>query len=244
MNIVDNDEVERFAAMAGDWWNPTGKFRPLHQLGPARLAFIRDEVVAHLRREPRPAKILADLRVLDVGCGGGLVAEPLARLGAAVTGIDPAAENIAVARAHAEAQGLAIDYRAATTQDLAAGGERFDCVVAMEVVEHVPDVPEFLRSCAALMRPGGLLLVSTLNRTAKSYALGIVAAEYLLGWLPRGTHQWQRFVTPEELRGMFRDAGLEPIRERGMSYDPLRARWDLTDDCDVNYLSSAGRPVA
>jgi 2-polyprenyl-6-hydroxyphenyl methylase/3-demethylubiquinone-9 3-methyltransferase len=241
---VDNVEIERFGALAGEWWDPKGKFRPLHQLNPPRLAFLREQILGHTGRDRLSVKPYAGLQILDVGCGGGLISEPLARLGAAVTGLDPAPETIEAARSHAQAQGLAIDYIAATTDDLAAQHRQFDCVVAMEVVEHVPDVATFLRSCAALLKPGGLLILSTLNRTAKSYALGIVAAEYLLGWLPKGTHQWRRFITPEELREKLADAGLKPHAERGMSYDPLKGEWRLGSDCDVNYLMSAVKPGA
>ena len=208
---LDAAEVERFERLSKAWWDPTGKFRPLHQIGPARLSFIRDELTRHFRLPAGGAQPFNGLKILDVGCGGGLISEPLTRLGAAVTGIDPGAENIAIARSHAEPQGLAIDYRVATVEDLAAEGAEFDAVVCLEVVEHVPDVGEFLKACAALVRPGGLLVLSTINRTLKSYALAIVAAEYVLGWLPRGTHQWDRFVTPDELKRHLEAAGL---RER------------------------------
>lgn len=243
MDSVDKIEVERFAAMAGDWWNPLGKFRPLHQINPVRLAYIREQILSHGGIDGRAIKPFAGLTILDVGCGGGLVCEPLARLGARVTGLDPAEENIAVARAHAREQGLAIDYLAGTTWDLAARGPVFDHVAALEVVEHVPDVAAFLRSCAALLKPGGLLLLSTLNRTAKSYALGIVVAEHIFGWLPRGTHQWERFVTPDELSGFLRDIGLEPQGARGMVFSPIGGNWKLSDDCDVNYLMAARKPA-
>ena len=241
MNNVDKTEVERFGAIASEWWNPRGKFRPLHQLNPVRLAFLRQQIMAHRACDGRAAKPFAGLTILDVGCGGGLISEPLARLGASVTGVDPAEENIAVARAHAAEQGLAIEYIAGTTDDLAPAGRQFDCVTALEVVEHVPDVTAFLRSCAALIKPGGLFLTSTLSRTAKSYALAIVAAEYVFGWLPRGTHQWSRFLTPGELRDHMRAGGLEPLCERGMVYSPFSGAWALSDDCDVNYLAAAVR---
>jgi 2-polyprenyl-6-hydroxyphenyl methylase / 3-demethylubiquinone-9 3-methyltransferase len=243
MEIVDKTEVERFGAMAADWWNPTGKFRPLHELNPARMEFLRGEIATHAGRDARTARPFAGLTILDVGCGGGLIAEPLARLGASVTGVDPAPENIAVASAHAEAQGLTIEYIVGTTEDLATQGRAFDCVSALEVVEHVPDVAAFLRGCAGLIAPGGLFLTSTLNRTLKAYALAIVAAEYVFGWLPRGTHQWSRFVTPAELRDTIRAVGLEPQGERGMVYNPLSGVWNLSSDCDVNYLASAVKPA-
>lgn len=245
MDNVDKVEVERFAAIAAEWWDPHGKFRPLHQLNPVRLTFMRNEILAHSGGDSRSGKPFAGLTVLDVGCGGGLISEPLARMGAMVTGLDPAAENIAVARAHAQGQGLALEYVAGATDDLAHTGRQFDCVTALEVVEHVPDVTAFFASCAALLKPGGLFLTSTINRTTKSYALAIVAAEYIFGWLPRGTHQWNRFVTPAELRDHLSAAGLEPHAERGMTYSPLKGEWSLSDDSEVNYLASAtkaGKP--
>ncbi|NJM33792.1 MAG: bifunctional 2-polyprenyl-6-hydroxyphenol methylase/3-demethylubiquinol 3-O-methyltransferase UbiG [Rhodomicrobium sp.] len=238
-NFVDNREVERFGAVAADWWNPEGKFRPLHKINPARLFYIREQLLAHTGRDARSLKPFSGLTILDAGCGGGLVAEPLARLGARVTGLDPSPETIAVAKGHAGESGLDIEYLTGTTHDLAGGGRGFDCVLALEVVEHVPDVGAFLASCAALSAPGGLVILSTLNRTAKSYALGIVAAEYILGWLPKGTHSWSRFITPDELRVKLREAGLEPTGERGLAFDPLRFEWKLTDDCEVNYFMTA-----
>jgi 2-polyprenyl-6-hydroxyphenyl methylase/3-demethylubiquinone-9 3-methyltransferase len=241
---VDAAEVARFQALAKAWWDPTGKFRPLHQIGPARLTFVRDELTRHFGRAAGGLRPLEDLSVLDVGCGGGLMSEPLARLGARVTGIDPGAQNIAIARAHAEPQHLAIDYRVATVEDLVAAGERFDAVVSLEVVEHVPDVAAFVKACAELTRPGGLVVFSTLNRTLKSYALAIVAAEYVLGWLPRGTHQWERFVTPDELAAHAAAAGLGPPRFMGLVYSPLKDEWRLAPETDVNYLASAARPVS
>ncbi len=241
MNNVDKVEVERFGAIAAEWWNPRGKFRTLHQINPVRLTFLREQIMAHQARGGLGARPFTGLTILDVGCGGGLIAEPLARLGATVTGLDPAEENIAVARSHAAEQGLAIEYIAGTTEDLAGTGRQFDCVCALEVVEHVPDVTDFLKSCAALIKPGGLFLTATLNRTAKSYALAIVAAEYVFRWLPRGTHQWSRFLTPDELRSHMQAAGLDPSSERGMVYSPFSGTWSLSGDCDVNYLAAAVR---
>ena len=189
---LDAEEVRRFSRIAAEWWDPLGKFRPLHQIGPPRLTFIRNTATTHFGRDASTLRPLAGLTALDIGCGGGLVSEPLTRMGAKVTGIDPSVRNIAIARAHAEPQGLGIDYRAARIEDLAAAGEKFDIVACLEVVEHVPDVAKFIAECASVVKPGGLAVFSTLNRTFKSWALAIVGAEYVLGWLPRGTHQWDR----------------------------------------------------
>jgi 2-polyprenyl-6-hydroxyphenyl methylase/3-demethylubiquinone-9 3-methyltransferase len=240
---LDPREVERFERLAGAWWDPNGKFRPLHRQGPARLAFIREALTRHFDRPPADIKPLSGLTILDVGCGGGLVSEPLARLGACVTGIDPTAEAIAVARRHAQVQRLAIDYRAARAEDLCDAGEAFDAVVCLEVVEHVPDVAAFLATIAKLVRPGGMLVLSTLNRTWKAYALAIVTAEYILGWLPRGTHDWARFVTPEELERHLRAAGFEAPRFSGLVYDVMRDEWRLDPDCDVNYMAATALPA-
>lgn len=241
---IDPAEVERFAALASRWWDTGGAFRPLHQIGAARLAFIRDAVTGHFGRDPSRIRILDGLRILDVGCGGGLISEPLARLGGKVTGIDPADENIGAARSHAQAAGLAIDYRAQRVEDVAASPERFDVVVCLEVIEHVPDPKRFLGACADTVRPGGLLIVSTINRTTKAYGLAIVAAERVLRWLPPGTHQWERFVTTEELGDMLEAHGLEAPRLAGLSYDPLRDRWTVSGDTDVNYIAAAAKPMA
>lgn len=236
---IDDAELKRFAALAADWWNPNGKFRPLHQIGPVRLEFVRENLKDHFKLPPRNLKPLEGLTILDIGCGGGLISEPLARMGAKVTGIEPKEANIRAAMAHAEPQGLAIDYRVATVEELAAAGETFDAVVCLEVVEHVPDVGAFLKSCAALVRPGGMLVLSTLNRTLKSFALAIVGAEYILRWLPVGTHQWDRFITPKELEGHLAAAGMTMRPARGMTYNPLADRWSLAADTDVNYLAAA-----
>lgn len=241
---LDDAEVARFRAIAAEWWDPRGKFRPLHQIGPARLRFVRDELVRHFGLTAGGLKPLAGLKLLDIGCGGGLISEPLARMGGTVTGIDPGEENVAIARAHAEPQGLGIDYRAVTAEELVAAGESFDAVVCLEVVEHVPDVGAFLATCAALVRPGGMLIVSTINRTLRSYALAIVAAEYVLGWLPRGTHQWERFVMPDELARHLAAAGVAAPRFAGLVYAPLRDSWDLSDDTAVNYLAASAKPPA
>jgi 2-polyprenyl-6-hydroxyphenyl methylase/3-demethylubiquinone-9 3-methyltransferase len=252
---VDAAEVARFAALAGAWWDPNGEFRPLHQMNPVRLAYIRDRLLSRFGVEPRRARPLSGLRVLDVGCGGGLIAEPLTRLGASVVGIDAAAESIQAATAHAAQSELAIDYRAATAEELAQAGETFDAVLALEIIEHVADRDVFLGACAALVKPGGgaalneksgapsapggLLIVSTLNRTLKAYLLAIVGAEYVLRWLPAGTHDWRKFVQPHELARELRRAGLTLGDVSGMTYNPLTGDWTLTRDADVNYLALA-----
>jgi 2-polyprenyl-6-hydroxyphenyl methylase / 3-demethylubiquinone-9 3-methyltransferase len=236
---VDAAEVARFAALADEWWNPAGKFRPLHILNPVRLGYIRDKLLSRFGIEPRRVKPLSGLRLLDVGCGGGLIAEPLTRLGASVVGIDAADESIAAAAAHAAQSDLAIDYRAATAEELARAGETFDAVLALEIIEHVADRPAFLGACAALVKPGGALIVSTLNRTLKAYLLAIVGAEYVLRWLPAGTHDWRKFVQPHELARELRGAGLILSDVSGMAYSPLTGEWTLSRDADVNYLALA-----
>ncbi len=237
---ADPKEIERFDALAEDWWDETGPMAPLHKLNPIRLAYIRDRICAHLGREALNRAPLKGLRILDIGCGGGLLAEPLARMGAAVTGIDLAPAHIEGAKRHAADAGLNIDYHIAAVDDLAEAGERFDLVCAMEVVEHVADQPAFLQSAASLVRPaaagGGGLVMATLNRTVSSFALGIVAAEYVLGWLPKGTHSWSRFMRPSEAARALRSGGLEIMDLAGVAYDPLRDRFRLTPDPAVNYM--------
>jgi len=238
---VDPREVEQFARMAATWWDPHGPMAPLHKLNPVRLAYVRDRAAEQFGRDPKHLGCLKGLRMLDIGCGGGLLSEPLARLGAGMTGIDPAGENIEVARAHAAETGVTVDYRATTAETLAEAGERFDVVLAMEVVEHVVDVPAFVATCASMVKPGGLLMMATLNRTLKSFALAIVGAEYILRWLPRGTHQWDKFVKPEELETAIEGNGLRVIAERGVIFNPLADRWQLSSDMDVNYMLAAAR---
>jgi 2-polyprenyl-6-hydroxyphenyl methylase/3-demethylubiquinone-9 3-methyltransferase len=236
---IDEAEIQRFAAMAEAWWDPHGKFRPLHRFNPTRLAYIRNQVVAHFRRAPEDLTPLAGLSLVDIGCGGGLVSEPMARLGAAVTGLDAAEANIGVARLHAEQGGLAIDYRAEPAEALAEQGARFDVVLALEVIEHVADRALFLAASSALVKPGGLLIAATLNRSAKAYALAIVGAEYVLGWLPRGTHDWRKFVKPSELASGLRQNGLMVGDLTGIVYNPLADEWHLARDVGVNYMMCA-----
>jgi 2-polyprenyl-6-hydroxyphenyl methylase / 3-demethylubiquinone-9 3-methyltransferase len=240
---VDVAELDRFARLADDWWNPNGKFKPLHRLGPARLGFIRDRATAHFSLPPKASKPFTDLSILDIGCGGGLISEPLARLGGTVTGIEPAEDNISAARRHAAMSGLAIDYRAAQAEDLVAENRQFDIVVCLEVVEHVPDPAAFVATCGQLVRPGGLLVLSTINRTMKAYLLAIVGAEYVLRWLPVGTHQWERFITPPELDRHVQAAGLDALACEGLVYNPLTDRWSLGRDTDVNYIGAAAKPA-
>ena len=238
------DEVARFAALAGAWWDEDGPFRPLHRINPVRLSYVRDRLCGHFGRDPRSTASLRGLGILDIGCGGGLLCEPLARLGARVTGIDAAAESVAAAAEHAAGSNLAIEYLAATPESLAASGRCFDVVISMEVVEHVDDVAEFLAACDGLLRPGGVMLLSTLNRTLKSLALAKVGAEYVLGWVPRGTHDWRRFVRPSELARGLRRRGLAMTDMRGMSYEPAGGDWRLSDDLSVNYLAMAIKDAA
>jgi 2-polyprenyl-6-hydroxyphenyl methylase/3-demethylubiquinone-9 3-methyltransferase len=241
-STVDTAEVERFSRHAGDWWAPRGPMAALHKFNPVRLAYIRDQAAARFGRDPRRLDCLKGLRILDIGCGGGILSEPLARLGAGMVGVDPAEENIEVARAHAEEQGVAVDYRTGTAEALAEAGEAFDVVLAMEVVEHVVDVLLFVSTCASMVRPGGLMIAATLNRTLKSFALAIVGAEYVLRWLPRGTHQWDKFVTPRELETAIENSGLRVTGERGVVYNLFADRWQLSSDMDVNYMLVAERP--
>lgn len=241
-STVDSEEVARFNALAESWWDPQGKFRPLHKLNPTRLAYIRDQVAAHFGRDPVGPAPLSGLRVLDVGCGGGLLSEPLARLGGDVVGIDAGEENVRIAQSHAEAGGLAIDYRHAPAEDLAAAGESFDVVLAMEVVEHVADLDAFLDAACALVRPGGALVIATLNRTLKAFAMAIVGAEYVLHWLPRGTHHWNKFARPSELARRLRRNGLDVAEIIGVTYQPLSDSWRLSGDLGVNYMVFATHP--
>jgi len=239
---VDRDEIGKFDRMAAQWWDPEGDMKPLHALNPVRIAYIRDALIARFGLEPGGVRPLQGLELLDAGCGGGLLTEPLARLGARVTGIDAARATVETAKAHAELHGLQIDYRVATAEQLAAEGARFDAVLAMEIVEHVSDVDGFLEACGSMVRPGGLAVVSTLNRTGKSFLLGKLAAEYVLGWLPRGTHDWRRFLKPSEVARGLRRGGLRVSDVTGVLYDPVSGGWRLGRNTDVNYMLLAEKP--
>ena len=239
---VDDAEIGRFSRMAATWWDPKGPMAALHKFNPLRLSYIRAQAAAHFDLDPKKLDCLKGLRMLDIGCGAGILSEPLVRLGASMVGADPAEENIEAARAHAEATGVSVDYRATTAEALAEAGEQFDIVLAMEVVEHVVDVPAFVETCADMVKPGGLIFAATINRTLKSFALAIVGAEYVLRWVPRGTHQWDKFVKPEELELAFEDAGLDVIGERGVIYNLIADRWQLSSDMDVNYMVVGSRP--
>lgn len=236
---IDADEVAKFTAMAEDWWNPNGQFKPLHKFNPTRLAYIRDRLCAHFDRDPKADKPLAGLRLLDIGCGGGLLSEPMARLGAEVVGADAAEANIKTASLHAQAQALEIDYRAITAEELVEEGALFDAVLNMEVIEHVADPQAFMSACGQLMKPEAIMFLATLNRTLKAFALAIVGAEYVLRWLPRGTHEWEKFITPKELEIMAENAGLELFTSTGVSFNPLTDKWRQTGDLSVNYMGIA-----
>ncbi len=240
---VDPEEVARFSAIADEWWDPTGKFKPLHRINPLRLAFIREQVEQHMRLAPGIAHPFGGKSVLDIGCGGGLLSEPMTRLGATVTGIDASEKNIKVASVHARQQGLDIDYQHGTIEALAAAGRQFDIVLNMEVVEHVADVDAFLQAASTVVAPGGVMILSTINRTAKSFALAIVGAEYILRWLPRGTHDWRKFLRPSEVTEMLETHGMQIGILKGMNMHPLTWEWTLSSrDADVNYLLTATKP--
>jgi 2-polyprenyl-6-hydroxyphenyl methylase/3-demethylubiquinone-9 3-methyltransferase len=231
--------------MAAEWWDPKGKFRPLHKFNPVRLGFIRGTLEDHFNLNHGARKPFEGLRVLDIGCGGGLVSEPMTRLGASVTAVDASEANIKTAMTHAEQGGLEIDFRAGTVEALIENGEApFDVVLNLEVVEHVADPDQFLKDCASLVKPGGLMIVATLNRTAKAFALAIVGAEYVLGWLPRGTHEFEKFLRPDEIETPMRDAGLSVAPAQGVSFNPITDQWRLSSDTKVNYLMTAARPDA
>ena len=239
---IDPAEVAKFEAMAAEWWDPNGKFRPLHLMNPCRLDYITAQIAAEYGRDLHSANPFKGLRILDIGCGGGLLSEPMARLGATVVGADAAPRNIPVAQLHAAEQGLTIDYRHTTAEDLAAAGEVFDVVLNMEVVEHVSDPQAYLTACRSLLKPGGLMVCSTLNRNAKSFLMAIIGAEWVMRWLPKGTHDWAKFITPDELQAMIEKAGLTPVDRKGMVFNPLGWSWSLSArDLSCNYVTTSVR---
>ncbi|WP_372892065.1 bifunctional 2-polyprenyl-6-hydroxyphenol methylase/3-demethylubiquinol 3-O-methyltransferase UbiG [Rhodosalinus sp.] len=241
---VDAEEVAKFEAMAAEWWDPNGKFRPLHMLNPCRLDYITGQIAAEFGRDLSAEAPFAGLRILDIGCGGGLLCEPMARLGADVVGVDAAERNIPVAETHAAQSGLEIDYRHGTAEALAVAGERFDAVLNMEVVEHVADPRAYIATCAELLKPGGLMICSTINRNAKSFAMAIVGAEYVMRWLPKGTHEWRKFITPDELRHHIEEAGLAAVDAKGFVFNPVTWSWSLSPrDLSVNYVTASRKPA-
>ena len=237
----DEAEIAKFSSIADDWWNPTGKFKPLHKLFPVRLSYIKELSCEHFAKDKNSTSAFQGLNIVDVGCGGGLLTEPMKRLGAKVVGIDPSESNIQAAKSHAEKMNLSIDYRAETAEKLVKNREKFDIVLNMEVVEHVADVPLFMSQCAKLVKPGGLMFVSTINRTLKAYLLAIVGAEQILRWLPKGTHTYEKFLKPKELETLMTDDGLNLIDECGVVFNPLYGRWNKSHDMDVNYMLCASR---
>ena len=241
---INDVEIAKFTAMAEEWWNPNGKFKPIHKFNPVRLQYIRQHLLTHFGRDGTEMRPFTGLHILDVGCGGGLLCEPLARLGAEVTGIDAAERNIAIARIHAEQSGLDVDYQTTTSEALAAAGQSFDVVLNMEVVEHVDNVPLYMKSCADLVRPGGLMLTATINRTLRARALAVFAAERVLRWLPVGTHDWNKFLTPDEIKALIRRNGLKVTAETGVVYHPLADEWRQSPDMGINYMVMAARPAA
>ena len=237
---VDPAEIAKFEAMAAEWWDPNGKFKPLHMLNPTRLDYITRQIAAELGRDLTVLHPFAGLRILDIGCGGGLLSEPMARLGAAVVGADAAPRNIPVAQIHAQQSGLTIDYRHTTAEALAAAGEQFDVVLNMEVVEHVSDPLAYLTACRQLLKPGGLMICSTLNRNPKSFLMAIIGAEYVMRWLPKGTHEWSKFITPDELYDLIRQAGLDPVDRKGFVFNKLTWVWSISErDLSVNYVTAS-----
>ncbi len=242
-NTVDPSEIAKFEAMAAEWWDPHGKFKPLHMLNPCRLDYITQQIAGEFDRDLTAPTPFEGLRLLDIGCGGGLLSEPMARLGATVVGADAAAGNLPVARIHAEQSGLEIDYRHTTAEDMAAAGEQFDVVLNMEVVEHVADPLSYLTATRQLLKPGGLEICSTINRNPKSYAMAIFGAEVVMRWLPRGTHEWNKFITPDELFDLLRQAGLEPVDRKGFVFNPILWSWSISDrDLSVNYVTASVKP--
>jgi 2-polyprenyl-6-hydroxyphenyl methylase/3-demethylubiquinone-9 3-methyltransferase len=244
-STVDDNEIAKFEAMAAEWWDLNGKFKPLHMLNPCRLDYITTQIAGEFDRDLKSDIPFAGLRILDIGCGGGLLAEPMARLGADVVGADAAARNIPVARVHAEQSGLTIDYRHTTAEAMAAAGEQFDVVLNMEVVEHVASPIDYLIACRQLLKPGGLHVCSTINRNPKSYMMAIIGAEHVMRWLPKGTHEWSKFITPDELFALMSEAGLEPVDRKGFVFNPIKWSWSLSDrDLSVNYVTASLKPTS
>jgi len=240
---VDPSEVAKFEAMAAEWWDPKGKFKPLHLMNPCRLDYITRQIAGEFGRDLGSEHPFEGLRLLDIGCGGGLLSEPMARLGATVVGADAAAGNIPVAQVHAEQSGLTIDYRNVTAEALAEAGEQFDVVLNMEVVEHVADPQAYLTACQQLLKPGGLMICSTINRNPKSFAMAIVGAEYIMRWLPKGTHEWHKFITPDELVNLIQNAGLDAVDRKGFVFNPVSWQWKISDrDLSVNYVTASVKP--
>ncbi len=242
VSTIDASEIEKFQAMAAEWWDPNGKFKPLHMLNPCRLDYITSQIAVEFDRDLTAPHPFEGLRILDIGCGGGLLSEPMARLGAEVVGADAAERNIPVAQVHAQDQGLEIDYRHTTAEALAEAGEQFDAILNMEVVEHVADPLAYLTACHDLLKPGGLMTCSTINRNPKSFAMAIVGAEFIMRWLPKGTHDWSKFITPDELYDYLRKAGLDPVDKKGFVFNPVSWQWSLSDrDLAVNYVTTSIR---
>lgn len=242
-STIDTAEIEKFQAMADAWWDPNGMFKPLHMLNPCRLEYITTQIAGEFDRDLDAERPFEGLRILDIGCGGGLLCEPMARLGATVVGADAAERNIPVARLHAEQSGLQIDYRHTSAEALAEAGEVFDIVLNMEVVEHVADPQLYIDACSALLRPGGLHICSTLNRNPKSYVFAIIGAEHVMRWLPKGTHEWKKFITPDELFDLIRNAGLDPVDRKGFVFNPLGWSWKISErDLSVNYVTASLKP--
>ena len=241
---IDENEIAKFSIRADEWWDPHGSFRPLHKLNPTRCAFIRARLARHFARDIHATMPLAGLKLLDIGCGGGLLSEPMAQWGAHVTGVDAAEKNIHIARAHAQAQELDIDYRHIAAEDLVSEGIEFDVILNMEVIEHVADISVFMSACGALLSDNGIMILATLNRTIKAWGLAIMGAEYILGWLPRGTHDWRKFVTPAELEATLCAGGMHLVETHGVSFNPLRDSWSLSGDLSVNYIAVAQKAYA
>jgi 2-polyprenyl-6-hydroxyphenyl methylase/3-demethylubiquinone-9 3-methyltransferase len=240
---IDPNEVEKFSSMAYAWWDESGKFRPLHQINPLRIAYIKSKVIQHFKLNEQQDKVFSGLKLIDIGCGGGLLSEPMCRLGAKVTAIDAAEKNIKIASLHSQKMSLDIDYQATSIEEMAKTGAQYDIVLNMEVIEHVANVNVFMHACAKVLKPGGIMFIATLNRTIKSYLLAIVGAEYILNWLPRGTHSWEKFLRPSEIASMLRQNDLQLKELKGMEYSLLKGHWYLTDNIDVNYLMEVSKEL-